>query len=71
MSHYAIVHLDDVKNVAPRFQMPEGMDTASRRAISVAASAASASASRSCRPACGSPLGEESDGEIVPGWWTA
>jgi uncharacterized cupin superfamily protein len=26
MSDYTIVSLDDVENVAPRFQMPEGMD---------------------------------------------
>jgi gentisate 1,2-dioxygenase len=26
MSDYAIVNLGDVENVAPRFQMPEGMD---------------------------------------------
>ena len=26
MSDYTIVNLDDVENVAPRFQMPEGMD---------------------------------------------
>jgi uncharacterized cupin superfamily protein len=26
MSDYTIVHLGDVENVAPKFQMPEGMD---------------------------------------------
>ena len=26
MSDYTIVNLDDVENVAPKFQMPEGMD---------------------------------------------
>jgi mannose-6-phosphate isomerase-like protein (cupin superfamily) len=129
MSEYTIVNLGDVENVAPKFQMPEGMDVrfprqmlactiggvgieklpaglrmpfghthSQQEEIYVIAEGAGriklddevqelrqwdiiriapgvmrnleAGPEGVTLIAFGAPLGEESDGEIVPGWWS-
>jgi mannose-6-phosphate isomerase-like protein (cupin superfamily) len=129
MSEYTIVNLGDVENVAPKFQMPEGMDVrfprqmlacaiggvgveklpaglrmpfghthSQQEEIYVIAEGAGriklddevhelsqwdiiriapgvmrnleAGPEGLTLIAFGAPLGEESDGEIVPGWWS-
>jgi gentisate 1,2-dioxygenase len=131
MSDYTIVNLGDVENVAPKFQMPEGMDVRfPRRQLGCAIGAGGVGIEKlapglrmpfghthseqeeiyvvaegsgriklddevhelrqwdivrvgpgvmrnpEAGPdgmtlvAFGAPLGEEGDGEIVPGWWT-
>jgi hypothetical protein len=60
MSDYTIVNLDDVENVAPRFQMPEGMDVRfPRRDLGCTAAA---SASSGSLPACVSRSGTGTPG---------
>ena len=129
MSEYTIVNLGDVENVAPKFQMPEGMDVRFPRQMLACTSggvgveklpaglrmpfghthsqqeeiyviaegagriklddevhelrqwdiiriASGVMRNLEAGPegltliAFGAPLGEESDGEIVPGWWS-
>jgi len=129
MSDYTIVNLGDVENVAPKFQMPEGMDVrfpkrhldctvggvgveklpsgvrtpfghthSKQEEIYVIAEGSGriklddevhdlrqwdilrigpgvmrnleAGSDGITLIACGAPVGEENDGEIVPGWWT-
>jgi mannose-6-phosphate isomerase-like protein (cupin superfamily) len=129
MSNYTIVNLDDVENVAPKFQMPEGMDVRfPRRDLGCTAGGVGveklpaglrmpfghthsvqeeiyviaegsgriklddevqdlqqwdilrigpgvmrnveAGSDGLTLVAFGAPLGEESDGEITPGWWS-
>jgi mannose-6-phosphate isomerase-like protein (cupin superfamily) len=129
MSDYTIVNLGDVENVAPKFQMPEGMDVRfPRRALGCTAGGGGveklpaglrtpfghkhsqqeeiyviaegsgriklddevhdlrqwdvlrigpgvmrnleAGSDGITLIAFGAPIGEENDGEIVPGWWT-
>lgn len=129
MSDYTIVNLGDVENVAPKFQMPEGMDVrfpkrdlgctiggvaveklaagvrtpfghkhAQQEEIYVIAEGSGriklddevhdvrqwdilrigpgvmrnleAGSDGITLVAFGAPLGEENDGELVPGWWT-
>jgi mannose-6-phosphate isomerase-like protein (cupin superfamily) len=129
MSNYTIVNLSDVENVAPKFQMPEGMDVRfPRRDLGCTAGGVGveklpaglrmpfghthsvqeeiyviaegsgriklddevhdlrqwdilrigpgvirnleAGSAGMTLVAFGAPLGEESDGEITPGWWS-
>jgi mannose-6-phosphate isomerase-like protein (cupin superfamily) len=129
MSDYTIVNLGDVENVAPRFQMPEGMDVrfpkrqldcsvggvgieklpagvrqpfghthSEQEEIYVIAEGSGriklddevrelrtwdilrigpgvmrnleAGSDGITLIAFGAPIGEQNDGEIVPGWWT-
>ncbi len=129
MSNYTIVNVGDVENVAPKYQMPEGMDVRfPRRDLGCMAGGVGveklpaglrmpfghthsvqeeiyviaegsgriklddevhdlrqwdilrigpgvmrnleAGSDGITLVAFGSPLGEESDGEIVPGWWS-
>jgi hypothetical protein len=74
MSDYTIVSLGDVENVAPRYQMPEGMDVRFPRRdlgckIGGVMRNLEAGDDGITLVAFGAPLGEQSGGEIVPGWW--
>jgi hypothetical protein len=84
MTDYTIVNLGDVENVAPKFEMPEGMDVRfplddevhELRQWDILGIGPGVMRSLEGGPggitlvAFGAPISEENDGEIVPGWWT-